>query len=82
MNKFRQKLSACEEEKYREQHGNTCKQRMHVVDSGAPLHMGLVSSSNKEKNTIRQSNTILDSQTVDGIYYGLGHASKGSHQGA
>ena len=43
-------------------------ERVYIVDSGASLHMmGLLSLSKKEKKTVRQSSTILDIQTANGI---------------
>ena len=44
------------------------KERMSMDDSGASLQMmGSSSLNDKEKKTIRQSSTILDIQTANGI---------------
>ena len=41
---------------------------MYTVDSGASLHMmGLSSSNDREKKTIRQPSKVLDIQTAKGI---------------
>ena len=43
------------------------KERMYTVDSGASLHMVGLFSLNMRKKTFRQSSTILDIQTANGI---------------